>query len=158
MNVLITMCSLFNTLWLIANDISIGYSVSSLLRSHSSSFSKLFINNLEVYAVEMPTRLLQWTNSYPVGLKLNDELGRAFCDSSAKAIELWWRRESLPRTTNLTSAELSGQMLSCPCRPTCHPSSGPSAWHPRSARPLLSRLQPISWLFRLYIFGWSIEP
>lgn len=85
---------LFSTLWLIANDISVGHSLSLFLRSSSSSLSSHLVSALHVYAVDLPIKLLRWTNSYPVGLKLNDELGRAFCEGSVRAIEVWWQRTS----------------------------------------------------------------
>lgn len=89
-------CRLFSTLWLIANDISIGYSTSSLLCHNTRPLSARICQSLEVYAVDVPIRLLRWMNSYPAGLKLNDELGRAFCESSVQAIELWWHRGFCP--------------------------------------------------------------
>lgn len=48
---------------------------------------------------------LQWTNSYPVGLKLNDELCEAFCTGSILAVDLWhacWYLSHIPEMISWT--------------------------------------------------------
>ncbi|KAI9622781.1 hypothetical protein H4Q26_015065 [Puccinia striiformis f. sp. tritici PST-130] len=57
---------LFNTSWLIANDIIFGRASGAILMEHS----QLLADWLEFHL-----QALLWTNSYPVGLKLNDQLG-----------------------------------------------------------------------------------
>ncbi|POW22294.1 hypothetical protein PSHT_01373 [Puccinia striiformis] len=71
---------LFNTLWLIANDIIFGRASGAILMEHS----QLLADWLEFHL-----QALLWTNSYPVGLKLNDQLGNAFWVGSNMAIDFW---------------------------------------------------------------------
>ncbi|KAG0146484.1 hypothetical protein CROQUDRAFT_657288 [Cronartium quercuum f. sp. fusiforme G11] len=80
---------LFNTLWLIANDVIFGTSSARFLMENAIPLAVWLESNLEEYTVTFFKKALQWTNSYPVGFKLNDELCEAFYKSSILAVDLW---------------------------------------------------------------------
>ncbi|CAH7685693.1 N-acetylglucosaminyl transferase component-domain-containing protein [Phakopsora pachyrhizi] len=82
---------LFNTLWLIANDIIFGSSSSTFLIENSDSLAILLESFIQKFTVDFIKEALNWTNSYPVGLKLNDQLGQAFCVGSNAAMDFWHR-------------------------------------------------------------------
>ncbi|KAH9465329.1 hypothetical protein Pst134EA_013218 [Puccinia striiformis f. sp. tritici] len=80
---------LFNTLWLIANDIIFGRASGAILMEHSQLLADWLEFHLQTYTVTFVKKALLWTNSYPVGLKLNDQLGNAFWVGSNMAIDFW---------------------------------------------------------------------
>lgn len=80
---------LFNTLWLIANDIIFGRSSATFLMENRNVLAAWLESNLEEYTVNFIRKALQWTNSYPVGLKLNDELCETFYTGSVLIVDLW---------------------------------------------------------------------
>ncbi|OAV96425.1 hypothetical protein PTTG_12129 [Puccinia triticina 1-1 BBBD Race 1] len=80
---------LFNTLWLIANDIIFGQTSGAILMENSEPLADWLEYHLQTYTVTLVKRALHWTNSYPVGLKLNDQLGQAFCLCSNMAVDFW---------------------------------------------------------------------
>ncbi|MBW0503081.1 hypothetical protein O181_042796 [Austropuccinia psidii MF-1] len=81
---------LFNTLWLIANDIIFGSSSATFLMANSERLANWLQYYVETYTVTFVKVALKWTNSYPVGLKLNDQLGHAFCVGSNAAVDIWY--------------------------------------------------------------------
>ncbi|KAH9819024.1 N-acetylglucosaminyl transferase component-domain-containing protein [Melampsora americana] len=81
---------LFNTLWLIANDIIFGRSSATLLIENSNLLAVWLESTLEEYTVAFIRKALQWTNSYPAGLKLNDELCETFYTGSVLIVDLWY--------------------------------------------------------------------
>ncbi|KAA1078375.1 phosphatidylinositol N-acetylglucosaminyltransferase subunit gpi1 [Puccinia graminis f. sp. tritici] len=80
---------LFNTLWLIANDIIFGRTSGQILMENSDLLAAWLEYHLQTYTVMLVKKALHWTNSYPVGLKLNDQLGQAFCLCSNMAVDFW---------------------------------------------------------------------
>lgn len=80
---------LFNTLWLIANDVILGRAIGRVLMDNSLTLAEWLEYHLRTYTVNLAKSALDWTNSYPVGLKLNDQLGRAFCNGSKMAVDVW---------------------------------------------------------------------
>jgi len=80
---------LFNTLWLIANDIIFGRAIGAILMENCELLAAWLEYHLQTYTVAFVKQALHWTNSYPVGLKLNDQLGHAFCVCSNLAVDFW---------------------------------------------------------------------
>jgi phosphatidylinositol glycan class Q protein len=96
--------SFYNNLWLTANDVIVGFGLASMISPHSdwlaSELHTWFQVSLQVsapesslfkqtYAFEDVRDALVWLNSWPVGLKLNDELGRFLGDAFIWFISAW---------------------------------------------------------------------
>ncbi|KAF8639304.1 hypothetical protein AX17_001585 [Amanita inopinata Kibby_2008] len=71
----------FNTLWLILNDVTIGFALSTFLREND--LDGLLAHRLEPCLIQSVHRLLRWLDSWPAGLKLNTELSRFYAQSFA---------------------------------------------------------------------------
>ncbi|KAK2465034.1 hypothetical protein APHAL10511_003110 [Amanita phalloides] len=67
----------FNTLWLVLNDITIGFALGSFLTQNELA------HRLEPWLVHTIHDLLRWLDSWPAGLKLNTELSRLYAHSLA---------------------------------------------------------------------------
>ncbi|PLW17734.1 hypothetical protein PCANC_09073 [Puccinia coronata f. sp. avenae] len=80
---------LFNTLWLVANDIIFGRATGAILMQNCDLLAAWLEYHLQMYTVTLIKRALRWTNSYPVGLKLNDQLGQAFCLCANMTVDFW---------------------------------------------------------------------
>ncbi|GAW07540.1 Gpi1-domain-containing protein [Lentinula edodes] len=73
--------SFFNTVWLILNDITIGY-----------AFGRFLCENHEVLATmlkEFVERALCWLDSWPAGLKLNTELSSFYSGTFVDLVNVW---------------------------------------------------------------------
>ncbi|GHJ85450.1 hypothetical protein NliqN6_1852 [Naganishia liquefaciens] len=81
--------SFYNTVWLIANDLIIGWTISSILSEQSvtlentanQAFQRLFMWNI--------MDGLRWLDDWPVGLKLNTPLSRLFCETYIGMANIW---------------------------------------------------------------------
>jgi len=71
----------FNTLWLILNDVTIGFAVASFL--NENDVNALLAHRLEPWLVHSIHDYLHWLDSWPAGLKLNTELSRLYAHSLA---------------------------------------------------------------------------
>ncbi|KAF8346455.1 N-acetylglucosaminyl transferase component-domain-containing protein [Amanita rubescens] len=71
----------FNTLWLILNDVTIGFAVASFL--NENDVNALLAHRLEPWLVHNIHDYLHWLDSWPAGLKLNTELSRLYAHSLA---------------------------------------------------------------------------
>ena len=65
----------FNTVWLIANDIIIGFALKNIVIENSNQILSLLQRFFDTYAVNFVTKTQLWLLSWPGGLKLNSELG-----------------------------------------------------------------------------------
>ncbi|GAA5990169.1 hypothetical protein JCM11641_004243 [Rhodosporidiobolus odoratus] len=64
----------FNVLWLIANDLILGIALSSFLRHNTSFLSTQLSSFLLSDMLGSLRDVLEWLTSWPMGIKLNDEL------------------------------------------------------------------------------------
>ncbi|PFH49160.1 hypothetical protein AMATHDRAFT_148221 [Amanita thiersii Skay4041] len=69
----------FNTLWLILNDITIGFAIASILKEND--IAGPVSHRLDHLVVQPIHGLLQWLDSWPAGLKLNTELSGFYAHS-----------------------------------------------------------------------------
>ncbi|WVQ93661.1 hypothetical protein IAU59_000737 [Kwoniella sp. CBS 9459] len=81
--------SFWNTVWLVLNDIILGYCARQLILLSAHSIHDWAIRLFSTYLVEVPTDILQWLNDWPVGLKLNTPLSQFFCTSLGLVIGHW---------------------------------------------------------------------
>ncbi|KAK4684624.1 phosphatidylinositol N-acetylglucosaminyltransferase subunit Q, partial [Tremellales sp. Uapishka_1] len=79
----------WNTVWLIINDLILGYTIRSILLQFSpvleSSLPKVFRD----YIVHAPITILHWLNDWPVGLKLNTPLSSFFANALTLLSSHW---------------------------------------------------------------------
>lgn len=90
--------SFYGTLWLVANDIIIGFALLTFLTDNADlladtiarilkvqcktvSISSCLTQLLQLYGVRLLQESVLWLNDWPGGLKLNYELGKFFSDA-----------------------------------------------------------------------------
>ncbi|GJN88761.1 hypothetical protein Rhopal_001729-T1 [Rhodotorula paludigena] len=64
----------FNLLWLLANDLIIGVALATFVRDNSAAIKQSLARLVKVYVLTYLRDLLDWLNSWPMGVKLNDEM------------------------------------------------------------------------------------
>ncbi|GAA5939852.1 hypothetical protein JCM10213_007814 [Rhodosporidiobolus nylandii] len=64
----------FNLLWLVANDLIVGYALSSFLRENAEYLASRAGGLLQNDSLSALEGLLEWLNTWPMGIKLNDDL------------------------------------------------------------------------------------
>ncbi|GAA6029532.1 hypothetical protein JCM8097_003725, partial [Rhodosporidiobolus ruineniae] len=79
----------FNLLWLLANDLIIGFALSSFLREIAGYFASVLEVAIQDYALSSLRGLLEWLNSWPLGVKLNDELAGLICAGFLFLTRVW---------------------------------------------------------------------
>ncbi|KAJ9476951.1 Phosphatidylinositol N-acetylglucosaminyltransferase subunit GPI1 [Pseudozyma hubeiensis] len=87
---------LWNAVWLIANDIILGYAASVLLLQHRTELAQLSRSLSERYLLESVLWLLSWLENWPAGLKLNTELSLFFSDAYS-SLTMAWHAQGLAR-------------------------------------------------------------
>ena len=65
----------FNTVWLIANDIIIGFALKTVILDHSNVLISQMRRVFQNFAINWVIDMQKWLLSWPGGLKLNSELG-----------------------------------------------------------------------------------
>ncbi|EPQ32366.1 uncharacterized protein PFL1_00562 [Pseudozyma flocculosa PF-1] len=80
---------LWNSVWLVANDVILGYAVSVLLVNHRFAIAEALRYGLRRAFVDDVLRLLDWLGDWPAGLKLNTELSLFFQDAYSSFIVAW---------------------------------------------------------------------
>ncbi|GAC96795.1 hypothetical protein PHSY_004379 [Pseudozyma hubeiensis SY62] len=80
---------LWNAVWLIANDIILGYAASVLLLQYRTELAQLSRSLSERYLLESVLWLLSWLENWPAGLKLNTELSLFFSDAYSSLTMAW---------------------------------------------------------------------
>ncbi|XAO26769.1 hypothetical protein I312_105610 [Cryptococcus bacillisporus CA1280] len=79
----------WNTVWLVLNDLILGYAAHNLIRQYSEWLSTTISTFFSAYVIDMPIQALKWLNDWPVGLKLNTPLSQFFCSTFAFLIRRW---------------------------------------------------------------------
>ena len=64
----------FNTLWLVVNDIIVGFALRSLIIEHRVFLANVFAGLLKEYTINYTKSMIGWLMGWPAGLKLNSEL------------------------------------------------------------------------------------
>jgi hypothetical protein len=72
--------TVWNGLWLIANDLILGWAVGLTLRDHHSTLGRGLAEGLKYYSLEPTIAGLRWLDDWPGGLKLNTELSAFYLD------------------------------------------------------------------------------
>ncbi|KAG8948278.1 phosphatidylinositol N-acetylglucosaminyltransferase subunit gpi1 [Tulasnella sp. 424] len=81
--------SFYNCIWLILNDVIIGTTVGLFLLENSDLLGIKLAELARTYTVGTLRETLIWLDNWPVGLKLNTELSRAFCLLFVGLTDLW---------------------------------------------------------------------
>ncbi|WVQ65008.1 uncharacterized protein L199_003178 [Kwoniella botswanensis] len=79
----------WNTVWLVFNDVILGYSARQVILLYSPFVQHLIISSIKKYLVEPPIIALKWLNDWPVGLKLNTPLSQFFCTGLGLVMQQW---------------------------------------------------------------------
>lgn len=80
---------LWNAVWLIANDLILGYAASVLLLEYRAQLAHLGRVLVERYLHDWVLWLLSWLENWPAGLKLNTELSLFFSDAYSSLTSAW---------------------------------------------------------------------
>ncbi|KAF9075741.1 N-acetylglucosaminyl transferase component-domain-containing protein [Rhodocollybia butyracea] len=81
--------SFFNTVWLILNDITIGYTFGNFLCDNHDMLARLLRTSVEDILISLPQYTLRWLDSWPGGLKLNTELSRFYSGAFVDLVDVW---------------------------------------------------------------------
>ena len=76
-------------LWLIANDVIIGSAVVAILLENADALGETLGGALQRFAVDAVHASVRWLTEWPLGLKLNDELGGFFRDALLWLTSTW---------------------------------------------------------------------
>ena len=76
-------------LWLIANDVIIGSAIVAILLENADALGQTLADGLQHYAVDAVHSSVRWLTEWPLGLKLNDELGGFFRDALLWLTSTW---------------------------------------------------------------------
>ncbi|WWC60412.1 uncharacterized protein I303_102984 [Kwoniella dejecticola CBS 10117] len=79
----------WNVVWLIFNDVILGYSARQFILLYASSIQDGIVKSFDDYLIDMPITALKWLNDWPVGLKLNTPLSQFFCTGLGSLIQGW---------------------------------------------------------------------
>lgn len=80
---------LWNAIWLIANDLILGYAASVMLLQYQSGLASLGRILVARYLHDWVLWLLSWLENWPGGLKLNTELSLFFSDAYSSLTSAW---------------------------------------------------------------------
>ncbi|KWU41718.1 Gpi1-domain-containing protein, partial [Rhodotorula sp. JG-1b] len=78
-----------NLLWICMNDVIIGVALGSLIRDNRSLFLTVTETFVRTYVLGYLRDLLQWLSSWPMGIKLNDEVADVICRAFLGLSNLW---------------------------------------------------------------------
>ncbi|KAL0948061.1 hypothetical protein HGRIS_010685 [Hohenbuehelia grisea] len=81
----------FNTVWLVLNDVTIGFAFGSFLCENDVYLANHVKLVIDVVFVGWTQWALGWLNSWPAGLKLNTELSQFYVDTFVNLISIWGR-------------------------------------------------------------------
>ncbi|KAF8646007.1 hypothetical protein AX16_007433 [Volvariella volvacea WC 439] len=79
----------FNTVWLLINDFSIGYTFGMFLCDYHQLLANSLLGIIDAYFISWVQWSLRWLDSWPAGLKLNTELSRFCSHTFIKVVALW---------------------------------------------------------------------
>ncbi|KAN0066021.1 pig-Q [Thecaphora frezii] len=80
---------LWNGVWLIANDIILGYAARQVLLHHHAAVAAWLGAGFQRVFLDDVLRLLAWLCAWPAGLKLNTELALFWHDAYATLVTVW---------------------------------------------------------------------
>lgn len=72
--------SLYNGVWLIANDLILGWAIGTWLQVNSTQLASTAAASLKPVLIGFPIDTLDWLDNWPTGVKLNSQLSRFFRD------------------------------------------------------------------------------
>ncbi|KAJ3338236.1 phosphatidylinositol N-acetylglucosaminyltransferase subunit gpi1 [Gonapodya sp. JEL0774] len=78
-----------NQIWLVANDVIIGWAVSSFIIMAADELAIILGENYQRFAVEEISQALHWLMGYPAGLKLNSPLTNFMGEMFLYILGLW---------------------------------------------------------------------
>lgn len=81
----------YNTVWLIANDITIGFAFGTFLCENHILLSHMMIQIVENVLINWVQGALGWLDSWPAGLKLNTELSQFYSHAFIELVAVWGR-------------------------------------------------------------------
>ncbi|BGP60028.1 pig-Q [Rhodotorula toruloides] len=84
----------FNLVWLIANDFIVGMALASYVRDNAPFLKHLAEKLVRVYVLAYLRELLAWLSSWPMGVKLNDEVATVICGAFLFLSQLWENGQS----------------------------------------------------------------
>ncbi|GAA5891549.1 hypothetical protein JCM5296_004253 [Sporobolomyces johnsonii] len=79
----------WNTTWLFANDLIVGAALASFVCENATALSQVIEVLVMKYVSAYLRDLLSWLNTWPLGVKLNDELATLVCDAFLFLSQLW---------------------------------------------------------------------
>ncbi|GAA6000804.1 phosphatidylinositol N-acetylglucosaminyltransferase [Rhodotorula paludigena] len=79
----------FNLLWLLANDLIIGVALATFVRDNAAAIKQSLAQLVKVYVLTYLRDLLDWLNSWPMGVKLNDEVATLICRAFLFISRIW---------------------------------------------------------------------
>ncbi|KAI9632798.1 N-acetylglucosaminyl transferase component-domain-containing protein [Dioszegia hungarica] len=90
----------WNTVWLILNDLILGYCAYQVLTHNDRFFAHHLPAFVERYLASDIISALTWLNDWPVGLKLNTPLSQFYCSTLTILLQSW-KEIMLPMTQSL---------------------------------------------------------
>ncbi|THU85426.1 Gpi1-domain-containing protein [Dendrothele bispora CBS 962.96] len=79
----------FNNVWLILNDITIGYAFGSFLCDNHVVLANFLSTAVDYILIDWIQWVLRWLDSWPAGLKLNTELSRFYSHTFVDLVAMW---------------------------------------------------------------------
>ncbi|GAA5932832.1 phosphatidylinositol N-acetylglucosaminyltransferase [Sporobolomyces koalae] len=79
----------WNTVWLVANDLIVGYGLSTFVWENTEDLSKIVGTLVQFYVSDYLSDLLEWLNNWPSGVKLNSEVSSLIYDAFKFQSRLW---------------------------------------------------------------------
>ncbi|KAK7045950.1 pig-Q [Paramarasmius palmivorus] len=81
----------FNMIWLILNDITIGYAFGTFLYENAEFLANLISGSAQNMLIDWVIWVLRWLDSWPAGLKLNTELSWFYSHTLIDLVSVWGR-------------------------------------------------------------------
>ncbi|GAA5978717.1 hypothetical protein JCM10908_004457 [Rhodotorula pacifica] len=81
--------SRLNLLWLCINDIIVGVALGTFIRDNRGLFLSVTETFVRTYVLGYLRDLLLWLSSWPMGIKLNDEIAAVICRAFLGLSNLW---------------------------------------------------------------------
>ncbi|KAK4333051.1 phosphatidylinositol glycan, class Q [Rhodotorula toruloides] len=79
----------FNLVWLVANDFIVGMALASYVRGNVPFLKHLAEKLVRIYVLAYLREQLAWLSSWPMGVKLNDEVATVICGAFLFLSQLW---------------------------------------------------------------------
>ncbi|PWN20804.1 Gpi1-domain-containing protein [Microstroma glucosiphilum] len=95
--------SVWNGLWLVMNDLILGWAVGSILCDHHASIAAKVTTTFETLLGDWLLSALRWLDDWPGGLKLNTELSAFYTDMYSGLVSLFQAMVLSPLLSSLPS-------------------------------------------------------